>query len=149
MTGVKLTHVPYKGSARTHRPDRRPRPCDDRQPAGGAAFRGEQPDPCTRRLHQQALGADEGHSDHRGSRRDGYDAASWFTIAAPAKTPKEIIAKLNASTDKFIKSADGTARLIKLGADPTGGSPADMDAYVQSEIEKWGKVAQFAGIKPE
>lgn len=79
----------------------------------------------------------------------GYEAASWFTVAAPAKTSKEIIAKLNGSIDTFVKSEDGISRLRKLGAEPAGGSPDDMQAYVISETEKWGKVAQFAGIKPE
>ncbi len=79
----------------------------------------------------------------------GYEAASWFTIGAPAKTPKEIIHRLNASVDKFVRSEDGTARLRKLGAEPAGGSPEDMQAYVLAEADKWGKVANFAGIKPE
>src|SRR3954471_6967487 len=79
----------------------------------------------------------------------GYEAASWFTIGAPARTPKDIIDRLNASVDKFIKSGDGIARLRKLGAEPAGGSPQDMQAYVLAEAEKWGKVAKFAGIKPE
>src|SRR3954466_9323506 len=79
----------------------------------------------------------------------GYEAASWFTIGAPARTSKEIIEKLNASVDKFLKTEDGIARLRKLGAEPAGGSPDDMHRYVQAEIEKWGKVAKFAGIKPE
>ena len=65
------------------------------------------------------------------------------------KTPKEIIEKLNASVDKFLKTEDGIARLRKLGAEPAGGSPADMQAYVLAETEKWGKVAKFAGIKPD
>jgi tripartite-type tricarboxylate transporter receptor subunit TctC len=79
----------------------------------------------------------------------GYEAASWFTIGAPAKTPKDIIVRLNASVDKFVRSEDGTARLRKLGAEPAGGSPEDMQAYVLAEADKWGKVAKFAGIKPE
>ena len=57
--------------------------------------------------------------------------------------------KFNASVDKFLKTEDGIARLRKLGAEPAGGSPEDMQAYVLSETEKWGKVAKFAGIKPE
>lgn len=79
----------------------------------------------------------------------GYEAAAWFTVGAPAKTSKEIIVRLNASIDRFIKTEDGIARLRKLGAEPAGGSPEDMQAYVLAETEKWGKVAQFAGIKPE
>ena len=64
-------------------------------------------------------------------------------------SPKEIIEKLNASVVKFLKTEDGIARLRKLGAEPAGGSPADMLAYVLAETEKWGKVAKFAGIKPD
>jgi tripartite-type tricarboxylate transporter receptor subunit TctC len=79
----------------------------------------------------------------------GYEAASWFTIAAPAKVSGDIIARLNASTDKYLKSAEGTARLRKLGAEPAGGSPQEMQAFVLAETEKWSKVAKFAGIKPE
>jgi tripartite-type tricarboxylate transporter receptor subunit TctC len=79
----------------------------------------------------------------------GYEASSWLTIGAAAKTSKEIIGKLNASVDKFLKTEDGIARLRKLGAEPAGGSPEDIQACVLSETEKWGKVARFAGIKPE
>lgn len=79
----------------------------------------------------------------------GYEASSYFTIAAPVKTPPEIIAKLNASINAFIKSEDGTARIRKLGGDPVGGSPADMTAYIAKENEKWTKVAAFAKIQPE
>jgi tripartite-type tricarboxylate transporter receptor subunit TctC len=79
----------------------------------------------------------------------GYEASAWFTIGAPAKTPKEIIDRLNAGVGKFLKSDDGATRLRKLGAEPAGGSPEDMQAYVLAETEKWRKVAKFAGIKPE
>ena len=79
----------------------------------------------------------------------GYDAAAWFTVAAPAKVPKDIVLKLNASIIKYIKSPDGIERIRKLGGEPIGGSPEEMAAFVASETEKWGKVAEFAKIKPE
>jgi tripartite-type tricarboxylate transporter receptor subunit TctC len=79
----------------------------------------------------------------------GYDTSAWFTIAAPTKTPKEIIEKINGRVNAFIKTEDATQRLRKLGADPAGGSSEDMRRYIAAETEKWGKVAQFAGIKPE
>jgi tripartite-type tricarboxylate transporter receptor subunit TctC len=79
----------------------------------------------------------------------GYDAASWFTVAAPAKVPKDIVMKLNASIIKYIKSPDGIERIRKLGGEPIGNTPEDMQAFVISETEKWGKVAEFAKIKPE
>ena len=79
----------------------------------------------------------------------GYDAAAWFTVAAPAKVSKDIVMKLNASVIKYIKSADGVERIRKLGGEPIGGTPEEMQKFVLAETEKWGKVAQFANIKPE
>ena len=79
----------------------------------------------------------------------GYEAASWFTVGAPAKTPGEIIDRLNASLDRYLKSQGGITRLRKLGAEPAGGSPDDMQRHILAEIEKWREVAKFAGIKPE
>ncbi|MBN8980737.1 MAG: tripartite tricarboxylate transporter substrate binding protein [Rhizobiales bacterium] len=79
----------------------------------------------------------------------GYDAAAWFTVAAPAKVSKDIVMKLNASVIKFIKSPDGIERIRKLGGEPIGGTPEEMQKFVIAETEKWGKVAQFAKIQPE
>ena len=79
----------------------------------------------------------------------GYDAAAWFTVAAPAKVSKDIVMKLNASIIKYIKSPDGIERIRKLGGEPIGGTPEEMQAFVIAETEKWGKVAEFAKIKPE
>jgi tripartite-type tricarboxylate transporter receptor subunit TctC len=79
----------------------------------------------------------------------GYDAASWFTVAAPAKVSKDIVMKLNASIIKYIKSPDGVERIRKLGGEPIGGTPEEMQAFVIAEMEKWGKVAAFAKIQPQ
>jgi tripartite-type tricarboxylate transporter receptor subunit TctC len=150
MTGVQITHVPYKGSApmltdliagRVHMTiDNLPAS----QPhADGGTIRALAVSTATRwpLLPDLPTIAEAGVP--------GYEAASWFTIGAPAKTSKEIIDRLNASVDKFIRTEDGTARLRKLGAEPAGGSPEEMQRYVLAEAEKWGKVAKFAGIKPE
>jgi tripartite-type tricarboxylate transporter receptor subunit TctC len=79
----------------------------------------------------------------------GYDAAAWFTVAAPAKVSKDTITRLNASVIKFIKSPEGIELIRKLGGEPIGGTPEEMQTFVLAETEKWGKVAQFANIKPE
>ena len=150
MTGVEITHVTYKGSApaltdliagRVHLmidnlPAAQPFAESNSIRALAVSTRTRWP-----LLPELPTIAEAGVP--------GYEAASWFTIGAPAKTPKDIIDRLNASVDKFIKTEDGTARLRKLGAEPAGGSPQDMQAYVLAETEKWGKVAKFAGIKPE
>jgi tripartite-type tricarboxylate transporter receptor subunit TctC len=150
MTGVKLTHVPYKGSAPalTDLISGRVHLMIDNLPAAQPFAEGNQIRPiAVSTAARWPLMGDIPTIAEAGV--PGYDAASWFTVAAPAKINKDIVAKLNVSIDKFIKSEDGTARLRKLGAEPTGGSPDDMQAFVLSETEKWGKVAQFAGIKPE
>ncbi len=150
MTGVKMTHVPYKGSAPalTDLIAGRVQIMIDNLPAAqpfaeANSIRALAVSTATR----WPLMADLPTIAESGV--PGYEAASWFTVAAPAKTPPEIINRLNASIDKFVKSEDGTARLRKLGAEPAGGSPEEMQKYVLAETEKWGKVAQFAGIKPE
>jgi tripartite-type tricarboxylate transporter receptor subunit TctC len=150
MTGVEMTHVPYKGSAPalTDLIAGRVQLMIDNLPAA-------QPFAESNSIRPLAVSSDKrwpGLPDLPTIAEagvPGYEAASWFTIGAPAKTPKEIIDRLNASVDKFLKTEDGIARLRKLGAEPAGGSPADMQAYVLAETEKWGKVAKFAGIKPE
>ena len=79
----------------------------------------------------------------------GYDASSYFTIAAPSKTPVEIVAKLNAGINAFLKSDAGIDKVRKVGGDPVGGSPEAMTTYIGNENAKWAKVAAFAKIVPE
>lgn len=79
----------------------------------------------------------------------GYDAAAFFTVAAPAKVSKDIVTDLNKRIIKYIKSPDGIERIRKLGGEPIGGTPEEMQAFVVAEMEKWGKVAEFAKITPQ
>ena len=150
MTGVEMTHVPYKGSAPalTDLIAGRVHLMIDNLPAAQAFAESG----AIRPLAVSSIRRWPGLPDLPTIAEagvPGYEAASWFTIGAPARTSQEIIAKLNASIDRFLKTEDGIARLRKLGAEPAGGSPEDMQAYVLAEIGKWGKVAKFAGIKPE
>jgi tripartite-type tricarboxylate transporter receptor subunit TctC len=150
MTGVEMTHVPYKGSAPalTDLIAGRVQLMIDNLPAAQPFAESNSIRPLAVSSAKRWSGLPDLPTIAEAG-VPGYEAASWFTIGAPAKTPKEIIEKLNASVDKFLKTEDGIARLRKLGAEPAGGSPADMQAYVLAETEKWGKVAKFAGIKPE
>lgn len=150
MTGVQMTHVPYKGSAPalTDLIAGRVHLTIDNLPASQAhAEAGAIRAIAVSTAKRWPLLPDLPTIAEAGV--PGYEAASWFTIGAPAKTAPEIIAKLNASVDKYLKTDDAVARLRKLGAEPAGGSPEEMRAYIASETEKWGKVAKFAGIKPE
>jgi tripartite-type tricarboxylate transporter receptor subunit TctC len=150
MTGVDITHVTYKGSAPalTDLIAGRVHLMIDNLPAAQPFAESNSIRPlAVSTLTRWPLLPDLPTISEAGV--PGYEAASWFTIGAPAKTPKEIIGRLNASVDQFLKSEDGIARLRKLGAEPAGGSPDDMQRYVLAETEKWSKVAKFAGIKPE
>ncbi|MBX9829580.1 MAG: hypothetical protein K2Y27_31895 [Xanthobacteraceae bacterium] len=76
----------------------------------------------------------------------GFEATAWFALAAPAGTPNEIIDKLNAATNKFLKSSKGQDALVKLSMHAAGGSPADLKAFIGSELRKWGPVVKDADI---
>jgi tripartite-type tricarboxylate transporter receptor subunit TctC len=79
----------------------------------------------------------------------GYDSSVWYGLLAPAGTPKEIVARLNAAALKVLHQADFQALLIGNGIEPLGSTPAELSAYIHKEIAKWSKVIQSAGIKAE
>ena len=77
----------------------------------------------------------------------GFEATAWFTIAAPAKVPADIIRKLNADMNAFLKAPEMQQRWIDMGVVPLGGSPADAEKFFVVEREKWGKVIKAASIR--
>jgi tripartite-type tricarboxylate transporter receptor subunit TctC len=77
----------------------------------------------------------------------GYESKSWSGVVVPAKTPKEIIQKLNAEIVKIFARPEVKEKLAGLGADPVGGPPEHFAAHIKAEREKWSKVVQEAGIK--
>jgi tripartite-type tricarboxylate transporter receptor subunit TctC len=80
----------------------------------------------------------------------GYQAAGWIGFGAPRGTPPAIVEKLSKEIEAAVADPHIKARLADLGGTtlPTG-SPAEFGAYIAAETEKWAKVVQFAGIKPE
>jgi tripartite-type tricarboxylate transporter receptor subunit TctC len=76
----------------------------------------------------------------------GYEATTWFGMLAPAKTSKDILARLNVEVDKAIKSADIQERFVNEGLEPMGGSPEAFGKFMRSEIDKYAKVIKAAGI---
>jgi tripartite-type tricarboxylate transporter receptor subunit TctC len=76
----------------------------------------------------------------------GFDVSSWYAILAPAKTPPEIIAKLQADTVAAITEPVTKQRLEQLGVVVVGSSPAELAAFLKREMDKWGPVIKEAGI---
>ena len=79
----------------------------------------------------------------------GYEASTWFGVGAPRNTPAEIVDKLNREINAGLADPMMKARFADLGAEVLAGSPADMGKLFAEEVEKWGKVIKFAGIKAE
>ena len=77
----------------------------------------------------------------------GYEVTTWYGTSAPAKTPREIVDRLNSEILRALKSPDMQARFKDYGADPIGNTPEQATTYVQNEITKWTKVIKAAGIK--
>ena len=79
----------------------------------------------------------------------GYEAIGWFGLGAPAKTPADIVNKLNAATRAAAADPRLNARLLGLGVDPMSMSPAQFGKFVRDDFEKWASVIKSANIKPE
>jgi tripartite-type tricarboxylate transporter receptor subunit TctC len=79
----------------------------------------------------------------------GYDAVQWYGLMAPAATPKDIVARLNKAVVFALQDPGVRERFLASGADPVGSTPEEFAAVVRSEVPKWAKVVQAAGIKPE
>ena len=79
----------------------------------------------------------------------GFEAVAWNGLTAPAKTPRDVIMKINADVLKVISSPELRERLKAEGSDPVGNSPEQFATFLRDEIAKWAKVIKFAGVKAE
>ncbi len=79
----------------------------------------------------------------------GFDVSSWFAFFLPVKTPQEIVTKLNADTRAALAHDSVRPRLLELGAEPAGSTPAELAAHLKSEMDKWGPVIEGAKIRIE
>jgi tripartite-type tricarboxylate transporter receptor subunit TctC len=79
----------------------------------------------------------------------GYEATIWLGLMAPAGTPKAIVDKLNAEINKVLSKPEVQAAWVKQGAEPLIMTPAEFETYLRADIEKWAKVVQTAGLKPQ
>ena len=77
----------------------------------------------------------------------GYQASTWFGVFAPAGTPKDIVAKLNAEFNKALSAPELTEHLRLEGAEAIGGTPEEFRAFVRGEIDRWAPVVKAAGVK--
>jgi len=77
----------------------------------------------------------------------GYEAGSWYGLSAPAGTSKEIIARLHAETIKVTGVPDVKERLFNAGFEIVTSTPEQFAAFTRNEIQKWGKIVKAAGLR--
>ena len=76
-----------------------------------------------------------------------FEVSAWFGVWAPAKTPQDIVGKLNKTISGIINSPEVKKRLMIQGIDPVNGSPADLLALNKAELARWSKAVEDAGAK--
>jgi tripartite-type tricarboxylate transporter receptor subunit TctC len=147
MTGIKMQHVPYRGSV----------------PAMTDVMSGVIPvmfvdlAPSLQLIQEGKLRAFGVSTDKRVKTAPeiptiaeaglpGYFAQGWFAVVAPAGTPRPIVDKLNAVLTSHITKPEVQDRLYAVGIQPLTSTPDELAKFIPAEIEKWGQVIRDAGI---
>lgn len=79
----------------------------------------------------------------------GFEYSTWYAMLAPAGTPKAIVNRIQTDLAALIRTSQTRDRFVSLGMEAYGTTPAELDAYLDSEITKWGKVIRAAGVRLE
>lgn len=77
----------------------------------------------------------------------GYEAESWFVLVAPRGTPDAIVTRVSTEVDRILKKPDVAERFRGLGAEPVGGTPAELARFIAAETTKWKEVVRISGAK--
>ena len=150
MTGTQVTHVPYKGSAPAvtdllagqvqvmfdNTPNVLPHVKAGKLKALGVSSRTRSP-----------FAPDVPTVDEAGV--PGYEVGVWFGVLTVAGTPPDIVRRLNTEMVKILTSPEVRQRITNSGVDVVAGSPEQFSAFLKSEVARWAKVIQDAGIKAD
>jgi tripartite-type tricarboxylate transporter receptor subunit TctC len=79
----------------------------------------------------------------------GYEVLGWTGFAVPNGTPKDAVEKLAAALQATLRAPELNRRLLDMGVEPGGNTPAEMSRFIAAEYEKWGQITRRAGMKPE
>lgn len=79
----------------------------------------------------------------------GYEVVTWYSIVAPAKTPRPIVMRLNEGLRKALENPDTAARFHASGNTPAPSTPEAMVEYMRSEVAKFTKIIKAAGVRIE
>jgi tripartite-type tricarboxylate transporter receptor subunit TctC len=150
MTGVRMTHVPYKGSG----------PATTDLIGGHIQLSFSSAVPAMPQIQVGKVRA----LATTGAKRlavlpelptiaeagvAGYESSTWTAMAAPARTPQAVIERLNRDVNAVLQMPDIQERSAAMGSVITGGTPEWFQDYLRSELAKYGKLVKQAGIRPE
>jgi tripartite-type tricarboxylate transporter receptor subunit TctC len=150
MTGTKMVHAPYKGTA----------PALTDLMGGQIQVMFDAPSSMLAHVKGGKIKALAMASDKRmpfaqdiptiaESGVPGYAYGTWALLLAPAATPREIVGKLSAETAKLLRTPEMREKFAGLGVEPVGNTPEEAAAFLKAEIEKSGKIVREAGVKAE
>src|SRR5438067_1493613 len=150
MTGTRITHVPYKGSA----------PAVTDLLAGQVQVMFDNTPNVLPQVRAGKLKALAVSSKTRSSQAPevptidesgvpGYDVNAWFGVLTVAGTPREIVQRLNTDVVRILTSAEVKERFAKMGVEVVAGTPEQFGQFLKSEVARWAKVVHDAGIKAD
>jgi tripartite-type tricarboxylate transporter receptor subunit TctC len=147
--GVKLVHVPYKGSGPGMQGvmGGQVDMIFDQFPSSKGAIDGGQLRGIGIISPQRVPGYDIMTMDEAGLK--GFTDEAWYGLLAPANTPPDVVAKLGDAMHKVITNPDFRAKLEKVGARPVGSSPAEFKAQILREVEQTKQIVKERNIKFE
>lgn len=79
----------------------------------------------------------------------GFEAPAWWAVVAPAKTPPDILKRMNEEINKVLKNPEVAKKLDQQGIDVVGGTPAEASVFIQRQMTIWDKVVKDNGIKAD
>jgi tripartite-type tricarboxylate transporter receptor subunit TctC len=150
MAGITLVHVPYKGSA--------PALIDLLAGRLQFVFNTMQPSVITLVKSGRVKGLAVSSAQRSPAAPDiptvaetypGFENITWYGLFAPAKTPRDIIAKLNANVVKILREPETAQRLASQGAEPAPGTPEELRKFMRLESGRLKKIIAYAGLKSD
>ena len=148
LTGVQITHIPYKGSA----------PALSDLLGGQVQMMFDNLPPSLPHIKGGKLKALAVTTTERAPALPdvptmveagvpGFEASSWFGLLAPAGTPRPIVAKINDEIARWIATPEAKEKMTAIGANAKGGTPEDFAQHIAAETAKWAKVVKESGAK--
>jgi tripartite-type tricarboxylate transporter receptor subunit TctC len=150
MAGVKMQHIPYKGRAQAV-PDLlggRIAMIFDNMPSALPLVKASEVRAIAVTSAQRSPAAPNIPTIAE-SGLPGFEATSWFALYAPAGLPRDVLARINAETERVMALPDVREKLGGLGLDVATGTPESLAAFMQGETSKWAKVVKESGAKPD